>query len=45
MSNMIKSRPLLAQITIFPSCPVDLQPNIDRKQLAIYCQESIANSL
>jgi 1-acyl-sn-glycerol-3-phosphate acyltransferase len=45
MSNMIKSRPLLAQITIFPSYPVGSQPHIDRKLVAIYCQESIANSL
>jgi 1-acyl-sn-glycerol-3-phosphate acyltransferase len=45
MSKIIKNRPLLAQITIFPGYPEGPQPNFDRKQVANYCQETIANSL
>ena len=45
MSNIINNRTLVAEITIFPPCPNSLRPDIDRKQLAAYCQESISKAL
>ena len=45
MSNVIKNRYLIAQITVLPAFSSLNQPHIDRKQLATYCQESIAKTL
>lgn len=45
MSNIIKTRSLVAQITILTPYPVTQIQDADRKQLASYCQESISNSL
>ncbi len=45
MSNTIKNRSLVAQITVLPAFSPQSQSHIDRKQLAIYCQESIAKTL
>ena len=45
MSNIIKTRSLVAQITILTPYPVTQMQGTDRKQLASYCQESISNSL
>jgi 1-acyl-sn-glycerol-3-phosphate acyltransferase len=45
MSSIIKNRSLCAQITIFPAYSDVHQLKIDRKRVANYCQESIANSL
>jgi len=45
MSKIIKNRFLVAQIVILdPSCPSET-PDMDRKQLASFCQESIAKAL
>jgi 1-acyl-sn-glycerol-3-phosphate acyltransferase len=45
MSNTIKNRSLIAQIIILSPCPSSQGSNIDRKQVAVYCQESIAKTL
>ncbi|MEY3223855.1 MAG: hypothetical protein RL565_45 [Pseudomonadota bacterium] len=45
MSNIIKNRSLVAQITVFPIYPNDQSSALDRKKLAAYCQESIAKTL
>ena len=45
MSNIIKNRSLVAQITVLPIYSDDQNSILDRKQLANYCQESIAQSL
>ncbi|WP_415836363.1 lysophospholipid acyltransferase family protein [Polynucleobacter arcticus] len=45
MSNIIKNRCLVAQITIFPSFSSVSELNVDRKQVANYCQETISESL
>lgn len=45
MSNIIKNRSLVAQITVLPSYSSRYQAPADRKQLANYCQESIAKTL
>lgn len=45
MSKIIKNRFLVAQIVILdPSCNSET-PNMDRKQLASFCQESVAKAL
>ena len=45
MSNIIKNRTLVAQITFLPPCGNPHNSAVDRKQLAAYCQESIAKTL
>lgn len=45
MSNIIKNRSLAVQITILPLYPVDQNSALDRKKLAVYCQESISKTL
>jgi hypothetical protein len=45
MSSIIKNRSLVAQITVLPSYSSRDQAPVDRKQLANYCQESIAKTL
>ena len=45
MSNIIKNRSLVAQITVLPPYSSLHQAPVDRKQLANYCQESIAKTL
>ncbi len=45
MSNTIQNRSLIAQITILSPCPSSQGADIDRKQVAAYCQESIARAL
>ena len=45
MSNIINNRALVAEITILSPCADNLNPAIDRKQLALYCQESISKTL
>lgn len=45
MSNIIKNRHLIAQITVLPEFSSLNRTHIDRKQLAAYCQESIAKTL
>ncbi len=45
MSNIIKNRYFIAQITVLPAFSSLNRPHIDRKQLATYCQESIAKTL
>jgi len=47
MSNIIKNRTLVAKITILPAFPWSEQTLIpaDRKQVASYCQDSIAKTL
>ena len=45
MSNIIKNRSLIAQIIILSPCPTSQGSNLDRKQVAVYCQESIAKTL
>ncbi len=45
MSNVITNRNLVAQITVLPASPKGQVSIMDRKQLANYCQECIANAL
>jgi len=45
MSNTIKNRSLIAQIIILSPCPTSQVSNLDRKQVAVHCQESIAKTL
>lgn len=45
MSNIIKNRSLVAQITVLPVYPNDQSSVLDRKKLAAYCQESISKTL
>lgn len=45
MSNIIKNRSLVVQITILPPYSTRQNSILDRKQLANYCHESIAQSL
>lgn len=45
MSNIIKNRSLVAQITVFPTYPNDQSSALDRKKFAAYCQESISKTL
>jgi 1-acyl-sn-glycerol-3-phosphate acyltransferase len=45
MSNTIQNRSLIAQITILSPCPSSQGVDIDRKQVAAYCQECIAKAL
>ncbi len=45
MSKIIENRSLIAKITILSPCFSALDSNIDRKELAKTCQESIAKTL
>ncbi len=45
MSNIIKNRSLVAQITILAPPTVSDMLDMDRKKLAVYCQESISKTL
>ena len=45
MSNVIKAHSLVAQITILTPFPRAQMQGADRRQLAVYCQESIAKTL
>ena len=45
MSKIIDNRSLIAKITVLPACFSGFSSNIDRKQLANSCQESIAKTL
>ena len=45
MSNIIKIRSLVVQITVLPLFSDDLYSILDRKKLAAYCQESISKTL
>lgn len=45
MSKIISNRSLMAQITILPPLSIAQKADIDRRQLAIYTQESIAKTL
>jgi 1-acyl-sn-glycerol-3-phosphate acyltransferase len=45
MSNIIKNPNLVAQITVLSASPNGQESSMDRKQLANYCQECIANAL
>ena len=45
MSNIIKNRSLVAQITFHPAYPYDQNSALDRKKYAAYCHESISKTL
>lgn len=45
MSNILKNRHLLVRLQILPPITVGVKTPYDRKQLAMYCQESIAKAI